>query len=342
MSSEGGSAAGSRSLDGEGAGRDTSSEGRGRRGGMLRDLLGLLFSVVSLAAVAWWASNQEAPEFPTSASALLPLALALAVYATVTLVRGRRWHMILRRSAISHDPFDAYGLTVVAYMGNTVLPARGGELLRVLLLGERSDARRREILGSIVAERLLDIATLLLLLTLMTLAGVGDAAGTEAPVLIALAGVAVLAAALAVYVRLRRQGRLERFATAIRPFVRSSRLLWSGTGLFLLGVSALIWMLEALNFLLVARSLELAVSPLEAVFLVVLTSFVSAIPSAPGYLGTFDAALVFGLHAVGVESGDALAFVLLVRFIIFVPVTIAGLALMLVRYGGLSRLLRRA
>ena len=42
-----------------------------------------------------------------------------------------------------------------------------------------------------------------------------------------------------------------------------------------------------------------------------------------------------GLHAIGIKGGQALAFVLLARFVLFVPVTVAGLILMVVRYGGL-------
>lgn len=242
---------------------------------------------------------------------------------------------------MNHSPGDAYGLTVVGYMGNTVLPARGGEVLRVLLMYERSDARRREILGTIVAERLLDVATLLLLFLVLTWGDVAGAPTGRLSGFIAFACVIGAALALAVYVRLRTRGRFERFASAIRPFVRASRLLWGRFGVVLAGASLVIWSLEALNFWLVGRSLELDMGPLEAVFLVVLTSFVAAVPAAPGYVGTFDAALLFGLDAVGIEGGAALGFVLLVRFVVFVPITVAGLVLMLTRYGGLGRALRR-
>jgi glycosyltransferase 2 family protein len=42
-----------------------------------------------------------------------------------------------------------------------------------------------------------------------------------------------------------------------------------------------------------------------------------------------------------IRGGDAVAYVLLVRFVLFVPVTVAGLVLMLTRYGGLSRMFGR-
>lgn len=313
---------------------------RSRRGG-LRNALGLFLSLVSVAAVVWWASQQEAPTIPHSPAAILLVLAGIGVYAVATLVRGWRWHAILRHADVAHDRADAYGLTVVGYMGNTVLPARGGELLRILLLYERSNARRREILGTIVAERLIDITTLLALLAVLSWSQVGGAPAGQAPAAAGLAALLSAALALAVYVRLRGRGRLERFAATVRPFVRATRLLWWRVGLLLFAASIGIWALEALNFWLISEALELGILPHEAILLVVLTSFIVAVPAAPGYVGTLDAALLFVLDALDVKGGDALAFLLIVRFVVFVPVTAAGLVLMLVRYGGLQRLLRR-
>jgi len=69
----------------------------------------------------------------------------------------------------------------------------------------------------------------------------------------------------------------------------------------------------------------------------VLTSFLLVVPAASGYVRTFDAALVFALGAVGVTGGGALGFVLLVRFVLFVPITVVGLVIVFARYGGLAR-----
>ena len=88
-------------------------------------------------------------------------------------------------------------------------------------------------------------------------------------------------------------------------------------------------------------SLDLSASIPEAMLVVVLVSFFALIPAAPGYVGTFDAAALFGLSALSIEGGDALGCVLLYRFVIFVPMTVLGLILMLTRYGGLRALARR-
>jgi uncharacterized membrane protein YbhN (UPF0104 family) len=67
----------------------------------------------------------------------------------------------------------------------------------------------------------------------------------------------------------------------------------------------------------------------------------SLIPAAPGYVGTFDAAVIFGLRAVGVVGGQAVGFALLVRFVLFVPIIVVGLVLLVTRYGGVRQLRRR-
>lgn len=291
--------------------------------------------------MVWWALEQKRPTLPSSLEDLFPLVLAIGLYAVATLIRGWRWHAILLQSAIGHARIDAYALTVVGYMGNTVLPARGGEILRILLLGERTDARRREILGSIVAERALDAAALVVLFALLTWTQVAGAPVGQAPALAALAVVGGGVLVLLFYIWLRRRGRLERFASIVRPFLRASRLLVGKRGLGLLAITIGIWILEGAIFWLIGQSLELPVAFLEALFLVVLTSFFLSVPAAPGYLGTFDAALIFGLKALDIQGGEAVAFVLLARFVLFVPITAAGLVLMLTRYGGLSQLSAR-
>ena len=159
---------------------------------------------------------------------------ALLVSAVANTMRGWRWHRILRGGDVSHQAGDAYGLTVVGYMGNTVLPARGGEVLRILLMSERSGARHREVLGSIVPERLLDAAALALLLAAATVAGIGDTPVGTLPAILGMIALVLVVAGLTVYLRLRIAGRLHGFADRVRPFTRATRQLLSGRGASLL------------------------------------------------------------------------------------------------------------
>jgi hypothetical protein len=157
-----------------------------------------------------------------------------------------------------------------------------------------------------------------------------------------LAAVVLLAglAAVAAWVRLRERGRLERVAARLRPLLHASRPLYSRRGAILALVTVVVWVLEAVVFTLVGQALEVRLALLDGLFLVVLSSFFAIIPAAPGYVGTFDAAMLFGLHALGVGGGGAVSFAILVRFVLFVPITLAGGVLMLTRYGGLSTVRR--
>ncbi|UTI65057.1 flippase-like domain-containing protein [Paraconexibacter antarcticus] len=307
----------------------------------VRTMAGLAVSVVALGAVIWWATKQETPTFPSSPRHLALLGVAVLVHIGATLARGWRWHVVLRSAGVQHDAIDAYALTTVGYMGNTVLPARGGEVLRTVLLGQRSSARKREILGSIVAERLLDVAALAVLFVVVTFGGVAGAPVGLAPAIASMVAALLAGVGLVVYLRGRRAGRWTAFADRIRPFVLSVRAMLGATGLLLLLVSSAIWLSEGVIFFLVGRSLELAISLPEAAFLVVIGSFFALIPAAPGYVGTYDAAVLFGLKALGISGGASIGFTILVRFVLFVPVTVVGLLFMLFRYGGLARVAGR-
>ena len=303
-----------------------------------RDIVGALVSLGALAAVVIWALGQPAPHFPSSADKIALLFVAVGVYAVATLLRGWRWDRVLMDMKIGHRRGDAYSLVCVGYMGNNVLPARGGEFLRVMLMAPRSQARRRELLGSIIAERVLDVVALAALFAAMTLASVGGSPVGKAPAYVALGGGLVAVVALVVYLRMRESGRFEKFAAAVRPVARASKIITRPEGAVLIATTVLVWILEGFVFWLVGHSLDLDIDLVGGTFLVVLASFFALIPAAPGYVGTFDSAVLFGLHALKVTGGNAVAFAVLVRFVMFVPITAVGLILLMTRHGGIRQL----
>jgi uncharacterized membrane protein YbhN (UPF0104 family) len=308
----------------------------------LRTIVGVVISLVAVGGCILWARGQDPPRFPAGAGDWALLVLGVGIYALTMLVRGWRWHEILRFTRIRHARTDAYALTTVGYMGNNVLPARGGEVLRIFLLAERSTARRREVLGTILTERSLDAAALIALFAVLTAFNVADSPAGRAPAYIAAGGLVALIVAMIVYLRLRIRGRMQKFADRVRPVARASRLLLTRSGVELVAATAAVWLAEAVIFWLVAASLDLEVSVLESCLVVVLASFFALIPAAPGYVGTYDAAVLFALRALDVPGDVAIGAALLFRFVIFVPVTLAGLVFMVARYGGLRAALRRS
>jgi hypothetical protein len=187
-------------------------------------LIQALVSLIALAAVVWWASHQEPPELPSGRTEIAWLLASLVLYAVATLLRGERWHHILKVTGVDAHRSDCYALTTVGYMGNNVLPARAGEMLRVVLLSGRCSASKRTLLGSVVAERLLDaiaLATIFILVVYGVLSS--TVLPTDRPLLFA--GLMVLTGllvCLAIFV-LRRHHVFERARDWLRPLADAPR-----------------------------------------------------------------------------------------------------------------------
>jgi glycosyltransferase 2 family protein len=302
-------------------------------------LIQAFVSLIALAAVVWWASKQEAPEFPSAGNGLAWLGAALAIYAVATLLRGERWHWILAITGVRTRRSDTYALTTVGYMGNNVLPARAGEALKVVLLSGRCEASKRTILGSVVSERLLDLIALLVIFVVVVYGKLSSSAlPTDRPLLVAGIGVIViLAGCVAIWV-MREHHVFERARDWLRPMADSPRALLSLQGGLLLLGTFVLWACEAAVYLAVAHSVQLDIGVSGALYLVALTNFVAALPAAPGSIGTFDAAVAFGAKRLGATGSEAVSYLILLRFVLYVPITVVGLFFLVTRYGGWSRL----
>lgn len=308
--------------------------GLSKRGRLMR-YLSAAVSLVFVAAAAWWISKQKIPTLPKDTHAYASLAGALALYAVATLLRGERWHRLLRHTSIHPKRVDSYCITVVGYAGNNILPARAGEAMRSFLVAGKVDASKREVLGTIVAERVLDAVVL----------GVAFAFSAYGALVsgspLALLGIIIVGIAVIGFFPKRfrpdpEHPRLKWVVDSVGRLLAPTRNLISLDGFFLLLTSAVIWAIEASTYWLVGHAVGLGVSYGEAIFIMVVANFVSLIPAGPGYVGTFDAAVLFAAKKLGTSHGVAVSFLLLLRFVLFIPITVTGLLLLVTRYGGFA------
>ena len=300
-------------------------------------LIQAVISLLALAAVVWWASKQEAPEIPHSTEAIMWMVGAAGLYTLVTLVRGERWHRILHLTGVGARRSDSYALTTVGYMGNNVLPARAGEMLRVVLLAKRTEASTRTLLGTVVGERLLDAIALGAIFVVVVFGVLSETTlPSDRPFLMAGIALGALALVAGTIWFLRSHHVIERVRAFLKPLADAPKALLGRTGVVLLAVSFVIWALEAGVYLAVAHAVSLDISGMGALYLVALTNLFAMLPAAPGYVGTFDAAVVFGVKAIGGTAHLALTYLLLLRFMLFVPITLVGLVVLVARYGGWS------
>lgn len=306
---------------------------------MRRLLLGALGLAIS--AVALWLAVRTVDLGETwsllGRTDLRLLVLTLLVIAGQVVVRTLRWRLLLR-------PFLRAGsgalsrlvpVLLVGYLGNAVLPARLGEPVRAVLAARREQVGVPEALASVYLERLIDVAILAVLILLAAAAGapgwivqaaaLAAALGVGAILLLALANPAFVVAMTRRLPLVAGSGRLT---AAVEMLTRFAAGL-GGRGRFVAilgaaGLSGVAWVLDATSFWLVARALGVELAPAEAVLVAGVTVLVTAVPSAPGYVGTFELAAVSAATALGVPQSAALGLALLAHAVALVPLAVAG------------------
>jgi glycosyltransferase 2 family protein len=266
------------------------------------------------------------------------VALAVGTIGCMYFVQALRWRWIARREArLSTWRFLQYVVGGVAM--NNAVPGRPGDIVRAHWLGRGANIPRANALGTIVVERSAD-----LLMLVAALALTFPLVGPEAPWLRSLAVVtfvltagAVLGAVLAYRFRKELRERLGRrlprvrlearkLLTAVR---RSCDLVGVAGVVIATGVSWALWGLAAW---LVATSVGIGLSPLQVVFLTAVVNLGVAIPSSPGYVGTYQWLCVSALTVFGVSSSDAFAFSVISHAVWFVPSSLGGIALLAARW----------
>lgn len=300
-------------------------------------LVPAVVSAVALVAVVWWASRQQMPDFPASSVAVPHLLAALALYGVATALRGERWLRLAWASGARLSRGDAYAVTTVGYMGNNALPARAGDILKAVVTSRRTGAPTTDGFGTLVAERVLDVAALVILFAALvtTLSLPLGIAGWQ----LALVGAVLVGAGAAAAFLGRDTGAGVRVRELTGRLLAPTRRLWSGAGAGLLALSVALWLVEGSVYAVLGAVAGLHLSFLDGLYIMALANLVALVPAAPGYVGTYDAALLLGVRLVaGGTQAAALAYVIVVRFVLFVPITVIGLGLLVLRFGGLRRI----
>src|SRR5262245_60377883 len=87
---------------------------------------------------------------------------AAAVYGPSNLLRGLRWHLLLSAGGVV-PRLTVISASNIGYLGNSLLPARAGELIRVVLIGKSSAISASYALATVLTERVSDAGASILL-----------------------------------------------------------------------------------------------------------------------------------------------------------------------------------
>lgn len=275
------------------------------------------------------------------------LLAAVAVATSGFLIRALRWKLLLHPLHPDTGLRSRFAAVNIGFAANNLLPARVGEFARAWAISRVEPVSVSGAIGSLVVERFLDAVAIVLLLVVALLhpsfpagAMVGGqllahvvwvVVGALGAVLGFLTLLVLFPRALVAWAdRLARvlPGRIGRVMIEVLDSflrglgsLRDPRLL---VGAFLWSVG--FWAWNAVSFWLAFHAFGIQEGYPTALFVQAVIALGVAVPSAPGFFGTFHAAAVVGLHEVyGAGEGATLAFAFGYHLGGFIPVTLIGL-----------------
>ncbi len=263
--------------------------------------------------------------------------LALLTVLLTTLAKAERWRWLLYPEHRRLRRRDLLAALLVGQMLNTLVPARAGDLARAYHLGEQGQVSKATVLGSVIAEKSMDMV-MLALCALITVPWLYLVPWIEESTLVlsATALLALLTVVTLAWFGERLLGRLYPLLNRLPLGERLSRLGRSGVnGLqaFRSGRASLAaWMWSGLTYLLAASTnyvlfaaMNIQVPAYVGLLLMVVLYVGAAPPSLPGKIGVFHGITVLTLGAFGIASSLALAYGALLHLLIYVPPTVLGL-----------------
>jgi glycosyltransferase 2 family protein len=272
----------------------------------------------------------------------------VAIYFVGVWARAWRWHYLLRPlKAIPTN--QMFPIVTIGYMGNNIYPARAGEVLRAYVLRREHGVPISASLATILIERIFDGVVMLMFIffNLNALAALTMSSGFAGSIqaltvwgTIAFAGallVFLLAAmfphqSLGLYHRLAAPRLPAKLRDRVTPLVEN---FWTGLEslrsprniLMVFVTSVFIWLLETGKYWFVMHAFDFTGYTGGFFGLMLMNGIVNlatTIPSAPGYVGTFDTPGIAVLSAYGVAPAVAAGYTLVLHAALWLPITLVG------------------
>lgn len=279
---------------------------------MRKFLIGLILSAIAL----WWAFKEfDWAAFASAITGASVFYIVLSLFALLLAIpiRGFRWRIFLEPMG-EVTTMQTTEATVVGYFGNNIFPFRFGEVIRSYFISRQCNILISKVFGSILVERLIDVGGMLLILMLLPLI-VAIPDDLKIPVIVAMV---ISGSAIVFLIWASSQERVSITSGKLKVMIEN---LHTGFSSFrqsrhhpsIVLATILIWICYYLNIHWAQQALGIGFTMGQSYLLLVIVSVVIAIPAAPGYLGTYHAAVIFlvnGLLDVELVPAQALAIVL--------------------------------
>jgi len=274
-----------------------------------------------------------------SASSGYWILAAVAAFVTGYAFRIERWRLMLNQENPSLQWRHCAGPLMASVAVNNLLPLRGGDFLRVFGFNQRLGMSVTVSVATLFVERLLDLLMIVVLLG-FALSYFGMAVSHFFSIggafLIVMATVLLLVLLFPTFFKpwVIAMGKLTcRLSTTLgqksleeinKGFLSLEQMARRPVMAKLILWSALAWIAEGFVFWFAAIALPAILYPLAAWLALPIGTLATLIPSAPGYIGTFDFFTAEAMTVLGNKTTATTAYALLVHALLWLPPTLIG------------------
>ena len=324
--------------------------------GQLRNIAGFAISIACIAFMFWKIDFHQVGTAIASFKWSY-LVAGLGALAAGYAMRILRWSVMLRAAgaAVSFSNCVAPFLGSIAM--NNVLPARLGDVVRALVFPAALGISKTASTGSLVLERLIDLATILGFLAAALVfhpaVEVPETIKVSVSILVVLTIVGLITVLLlsgslsGLFLQLSERSFGKHSALVKRGLLALVQLLASFRAmaqLRVLGVvvilSVLAWIGEAGLYWALLAGFGITAGLTSAVLVMTITTLATLVPSSPGYIGPFHLAAFAAVSLLGSAPDAAASFAVLAHVCIWLPTTLAGAIAILLNpglFGGLRK-----
>jgi len=281
---------------------------------LVRDPKAIAGVIISMAGIYWAFIDFQFLDFKES---MYQVDLFYLVLATFFLwgsvwLRGLRWKWLFKENA-SPSITSLYRAELIGYFGNNVLPLRLGELLRSYIVGKENSLSKSFVFGTVVLERLMDTLVLLLFTLLLFLTFPLEGAIKGYVIWGGIISFFVIITILIIINHIQKFQTENKILTILKKVLDGLLSIRKGMLMPVIISSILIWCIYLLDVYLVQKAFQFNLSWSQILAVLVISSLALSIPSAPGMIGTFHAAVKYtmvDLFSFSANDGNTFAILM--------------------------------
>lgn len=269
------------------------------------------------------------------------------------IIKSWRWQLLFHPE---HKlPFGTLFTALSAgFFISNILPARLGEVSRVLMVVGEQPVGVARTTSTIIIEHLLDLATLMFfLLLLLPFISLPPVLINASKILGILTVFGIIVMIFLSMWRMKIIGWMDNLSTrltllkkdAIRNFIidliDGFTVIRTRTGILIIGISLFGWILVFITGWSASLVLNLDIPIIATMLAVVVTTLGMLVPSSPGYIGVFHYLVFLSLSPFGIAKETSLALALLWHAVNYLTLTGSGYVALWLHGTSLGQILKK-